>query len=185
MRVATTIDARFYASSGCALLVADVLIKLQRYRRTVPFPFSLDGERNGPLQTTTSGCVNHEMHDRTGSSNSCSSTDRCSRLARRTVEPSGGDVHRGFAPGELLRATNRLVDAEPLFRRALAIDEASYGPDHPEVAIRLNNLARLLQATNRLADADTAGSGGDVNSRRPPGTSLWPILCMSRRCSSG
>ncbi len=39
-------------------------------------------------------------------------------------------------------------------RRALAIDEASYGPDHPDVAIHLNNLASLLQATNRLAEAE-------------------------------
>ena len=29
-------------------------------------------------------------------------------------------------------------------RRALAIDEASYGPDHPNVAIRLNNLASTV-----------------------------------------
>ena len=36
----------------------------------------------------------------------------------------------------LLQATNRLGEAEPLMRRALAIDEASYGPDHPNVAIR-------------------------------------------------
>ena len=34
------------------------------------------------------------------------------------------------------------------------IDERSYGPDHPNVAIRLNNLARLLQDTNRLAEAE-------------------------------
>ncbi len=39
-------------------------------------------------------------------------------------------------------------------RRALAIDEASYGKDHPNVAIQLNNLASLLQATNRLAEAE-------------------------------
>ena len=39
-------------------------------------------------------------------------------------------------------------------RRALAIDEASYGAEHPNVAIRLNNLARLLQDTNRLAEAE-------------------------------
>jgi hypothetical protein len=45
--------------------------------------------------------------------------------------------------------------AEPLYRRALAIDEASFGSDHPEVAIDLNNLARLLQATNRLSDAES------------------------------
>ncbi len=39
-------------------------------------------------------------------------------------------------------------------RRALAIDEASYGPHHPNVAIRLNSLALLLEATNRLAEAE-------------------------------
>jgi len=36
----------------------------------------------------------------------------------------------------------------------LAIDEARFGPDHPTVAIRLNNVASLLQATNRLAEAE-------------------------------
>jgi hypothetical protein len=54
----------------------------------------------------------------------------------------------------LLQVIARYEDAEPLFRRALAIDEASHGSDHPEVAIRLNNLASLLQATNRLAEAE-------------------------------
>ena len=39
-------------------------------------------------------------------------------------------------------------------RRALAIDERNYGPMHPNVAIRLNNLAALLLATNRLAEAE-------------------------------
>ncbi len=44
--------------------------------------------------------------------------------------------------------------AELLMRRALAIDEQSYGVEHPNVAFRLNNLALLLQATNRLAEAE-------------------------------
>jgi tetratricopeptide (TPR) repeat protein len=44
--------------------------------------------------------------------------------------------------------------AEPLMRRALGIDEKSYGSEHPNVAIDLNNLAQLLQATNRLAEAE-------------------------------
>ena len=39
-------------------------------------------------------------------------------------------------------------------RRALAIDGASYGAEHPNVARDLNNLARLLQATHRLAEAE-------------------------------
>ena len=32
-----------------------------------------------------------------------------------------------------------------MMRRALVIDEASYGLNHPNVAIRLSNLAQLLQ----------------------------------------
>ena len=39
-------------------------------------------------------------------------------------------------------------------RRALAIDETFFGPDHPNVATALNNLARLLQDTNRLEGAE-------------------------------
>jgi tetratricopeptide (TPR) repeat protein len=54
----------------------------------------------------------------------------------------------------LLRATNRLGEAEPLYRRALAIDERSLGPDHPKVATDLNNLAKLLRDTNRLDQAE-------------------------------
>jgi hypothetical protein len=41
-----------------------------------------------------------------------------------------------------------------LIHRALAIDEKSLGPEHPNVAIRLGNLAQLLQATNRLTEAE-------------------------------
>ena len=41
-----------------------------------------------------------------------------------------------------------------MYRRALAIDETSYGPDHPNVARDLNNLAGLLHATNRIEEAE-------------------------------
>ena len=44
--------------------------------------------------------------------------------------------------------------AEPPMRRALAVHEASYGKDHPDVAIDLSNLAQLLMATNRLSEAE-------------------------------
>jgi hypothetical protein len=53
-----------------------------------------------------------------------------------------------------LNARADYTQAEPLYRRALAIDEASLGPDHPDVARDLNNLALLLKATNRLSDAE-------------------------------
>ncbi|MDY0168021.1 MAG: tetratricopeptide repeat protein, partial [Thermoguttaceae bacterium] len=54
----------------------------------------------------------------------------------------------------LLGATNRLAEAEPLMRRALAIAERSFGPAHPNVAVCLNNLASLLAATKRPAEAE-------------------------------
>ena len=56
--------------------------------------------------------------------------------------------------GGLLYMQARHAEAEPLMKRALAIDEKSYGPEHPRVAIRLNNLALLLKDTNRLAEAE-------------------------------
>jgi tetratricopeptide (TPR) repeat protein len=40
------------------------------------------------------------------------------------------------------------------YRRALAIDETHYGPDHPEVAKLLRNLAGLLERTNRMSEAE-------------------------------
>jgi CHAT domain-containing protein len=54
----------------------------------------------------------------------------------------------------LLSDTNRHTEAEPMMRRALAIDEKSFGLEHPNVARDLNNLALLMQATDRLAEAE-------------------------------
>jgi nephrocystin-3 len=46
------------------------------------------------------------------------------------------------------------ADAEPLVRRALAMEERSSGPRHPAVAVRLGNLAQILRVTNRLDEAE-------------------------------
>ena len=56
--------------------------------------------------------------------------------------------------GGLFDAKARYSEAEPLMRRALAIAEAIYGPDDPNVAIVLNVLASLLNTTNRYAEAE-------------------------------
>src|SRR5262249_22403206 len=48
----------------------------------------------------------------------------------------------------------RLEEAESFFRRTLAINEATYGQSHPSVAGSLNNLADVLQATDRLSEAE-------------------------------
>lgn len=38
----------------------------------------------------------------------------------------------------------KFEEAEPLYKRSVAIDEALYGPDHPDVAGDLNNWASSL-----------------------------------------
>jgi hypothetical protein len=57
----------------------------------------------------------------------------------------------------LLQATNRLAESEPLYRRALAINEKSLGPVHPTVANSLNNLAWLLAERDDWAAAAAFG----------------------------
>jgi len=45
------------------------------------------------------------------------------------------------------------ADARPLAERALAIDEAALGPDHPAVATDLNNLAWILRDLGLAGEA--------------------------------
>ncbi len=54
----------------------------------------------------------------------------------------------------LLWRLSRYEEAEPLYRRALAIFEADNGPDHTEVASTLNNLAVLLGSLSRYEEAE-------------------------------
>jgi tetratricopeptide (TPR) repeat protein len=54
----------------------------------------------------------------------------------------------------LFQGKARHTEAEPLMRRALAIDEQSFGMEHSRVATQLNNLSQLLKDTNRLAEAE-------------------------------
>jgi len=56
--------------------------------------------------------------------------------------------------GLLFKQQIRFSDAENLYRRAIANDEKNFGAEHPNVAIRLNNLAALLHVTNRLSEAE-------------------------------
>ncbi len=50
----------------------------------------------------------------------------------------------------------RDADALPLLQRALAIREKKLGPDHPDVARSLNDLAWLSCNEGQYADADNA-----------------------------
>ncbi len=101
------------------------------------YPFDSDDVRNWPL------CRRLESHAAT----------------ILTVAPEAGEEARKTVRllnqyALHLNARAEFAAAEPFMGRALEIDEASFGPDHPEVATDLNNLAQLLQATNRLAEAE-------------------------------
>lgn len=67
------------------------------------------------------------------------------------AEPTAGLINQ---LGQLFFSKSLHAQAEPLIRQALAISESIFGPDHPSVAICLNNLAGLLRETNRLAEAE-------------------------------
>jgi tetratricopeptide (TPR) repeat protein len=84
-----------------------------------------------------------------------------------SVAARAGRIYAGQNPPELLgfasalnaravalQKSNQAAEAEPLYRRALAIAEQSDEPEVPELAAYLNNLAELLAATNRPAEAE-------------------------------
>jgi tetratricopeptide (TPR) repeat protein len=65
-----------------------------------------------------------------------------------------GELNRQLAEltnGAQRRA--RQAEAENLFRRSIAVKEVGLGPESPEVATTLNNLARLYADQGRLGDA--------------------------------
>ncbi|HBL26923.1 MAG TPA: hypothetical protein DD490_08825, partial [Acidobacteria bacterium] len=100
------------------------------------FPFDSDDVRTWPV------CDRLRPHARriSASADEEGITDPTSRLMNQL---GGLFLYKGL-----------YSQAEPLMRRALGIDEGAFGNDHPAVAIRLNNLALLLQDTNRLAEAE-------------------------------
>jgi len=52
-----------------------------------------------------------------------------------------------------LRSRAEFADARACFERALKIGEATLGPNHPNVAIRVNNLGGVLHDLGDLAGA--------------------------------
>src|SRR5207302_1393940 len=51
------------------------------------------------------------------------------------------------------KVQSRFDEAEPLIKRSLLIREKALGPDHPDVARSLNNLADLYQRQRRYTEA--------------------------------
>ena len=72
---------------------------------------------------------------------------------------STGPTIRGWPPRSTswlrsIRPPAASSAAEPLLQRAIAIDKKALGPEHPDLAGRLNNLAVLYWATDRPAEAE-------------------------------
>ncbi len=53
-----------------------------------------------------------------------------------------------------LKRAGKYIEAEPLYKRSLAIKEKALGADHPEVAVTLNNLAGLYEAQGKYIEAE-------------------------------
>ena len=53
-----------------------------------------------------------------------------------------------------LYQAGKYAEAIPIAERYVQVIEARHGTEGPEYALALNNLAQLLQATNRLAEAE-------------------------------
>jgi len=63
-------------------------------------------------------------------------------------------AHLLFQTGLYLDERARYVEAELLYQRALSIREQSLGPEHPDVADSLNNLANLYDSQGKYAEAE-------------------------------
>ena len=78
-------------------------------------------------------------------------------------------------------------EALPLAQRALTIQERALGPDHPDVALSLNNLARLYKPKAAMPKPSHCTSGRwryeKLRSRQPAATALsnWRSLQIEGR----
>jgi tetratricopeptide (TPR) repeat protein len=54
----------------------------------------------------------------------------------------------------MYRLQGRYDEAVPCYKRSLEILQNKLGPDHPDVALALSNLADLLQKQRRYGDAE-------------------------------
>ena len=67
--------------------------------------------------------------------------------------PHVGESLNGLA--ELYKNQGKYAEAEPLYKRSLAIREKALGPEHPKVATSLENYAALLRKTNGESEVAT------------------------------
>jgi len=70
------------------------------------------------------------------------------------IQLSSGETARLLNQvGLFLMARAEYSQAKRMYERAIAITEAALGPNHPAVAIRINNLGEVLRAQGDLGGA--------------------------------
>jgi tetratricopeptide (TPR) repeat protein len=78
------------------------------------------------------------------------SNDEITRLDERLRSVLAQSLN-GLA--EVYRTLGEYADAEPLYRRGLAVEAKAFGSEHPNAAKILKNYATLLRETGRDAEA--------------------------------
>ena len=71
---------------------------------------------------------------------------------------------------DVYRSEARYGEAEPLYKRSLAILEKAHGPEHPDISVVLNNFANFYNEQGRYADAEPLykrSQAIDEKTRRP------------------
>ncbi len=66
---------------------------------------------------------------------------------------SGGVWSRSPCAAGVASQEPRHAEAEPLYKRSLAISEKALGAEHPDVAASLENYSALLRKTGRVGEA--------------------------------
>jgi len=79
------------------------------------------------------------------------------KKALQVAEANAGKIHPMWPSlnnlAQLYATQGQYAQAEPLYKRTLAIKEKALGPDHPDVAMSLNNLAQLYDTQGQYAQA--------------------------------
>ncbi len=71
--------------------------------------------------------------------------------AAHEQSPALEEAYKGFVD---LYAQGRYQEALPFAEEALRLSEREFGPDHPDVATRLNGLAEVYRAQGRYTEAE-------------------------------
>ena len=136
-----------------------------------------------PPQQSRASASGHEPPRRGRAADAPRARDRRDRATAAIIPMWRSDLNN---LAQLLQATNRLAEAEPLMRRALAIDETSFGPDHPNVAHRPQQ-SRAAASGHEPARRGRAADAPRAGDRREEPTGriilMWrSALTISRNC---